>query len=80
MGPAPAPAQKSREEGACRGLLWKEAGTHLYTEAKQSVLQAKTDIMKENYAANLEIGNPDDIHFSKARVLIHLKHSLELVL
>lgn len=35
--------------------------------------------MKENYAANLEMGNPDDIHFDKACVLIHLKYSQELV-
>lgn len=36
--------------------------------------------MEENYAANLETRNPDDIHFSKACILIHLKHSLEFVL
>lgn len=35
--------------------------------------QVKTYLRKENYAANLETGSPDDIHFYKACVLIHFK-------
>lgn len=30
-------------------------------------------IMKENFAANLETESPDDIHFCKVCVLIHVK-------
>lgn len=77
MGPAPPHSMCVWKEVVGQGsgvsCPQREQEIHLQTEAKQSKLPSEDLYMEVNYAANLDTGSLDDIHFYKSCVLISFK-------